>query len=65
MAIKMKYFVVKPDGCDQSATASREAILAYANAIAPFDAELATSLLAWAARAEYEAAKSRSRQLGE
>jgi len=43
----MKYFVLKPNGKDAYAQASRAAMRAYANAIEAVNLELADSLQEW------------------
>jgi hypothetical protein len=43
----MKYFVLKPRGTDKYAVASRNAMMAYADSIYPFDRELAVELINW------------------
>lgn len=45
--LKMKYFVLKPDGDDQYAEASRDAIIAYARCIDDYNSELAEDLYYW------------------
>lgn len=46
--LQMKYFVLEPRGDDPYATASREALFAYAEAIEHHDPELAKRLCDWA-----------------
>lgn len=51
MALTMKYFILKPKSRftnDMHASASRAAMRAYAERIAPQDYELAEDLRAWA-----------------
>jgi len=43
----MKYFVLKPEGKDQYAKASRAAMMAYASMIHKANPELAHDLWAW------------------
>lgn len=45
--LKMKYFVLKPEGNSQHARASRLAMRAYAAAIKPYDESLSISLYKW------------------
>ena len=45
--LKMKYFVLKPNGNDQYARASREALFAYAEAIRSTNKKLSDDLFAW------------------
>jgi len=45
--LKLKYFVLKPDGDDEYAKASRIAMEAYAYEIYPSNPELAKDLLDW------------------
>lgn len=47
MALEMKYFILKPKGCDDFALASREAMLTYAAIIKNADPELAEALVEW------------------
>ena len=46
----MKYFVLKPEGKDQYAKASRAAMMAYASMINKANKELANDLWAWVER---------------
>jgi hypothetical protein len=46
--LMMKYFVLKPNGKDKYAQASRKALRAYANTIYPVNEELSRDLRAWA-----------------
>lgn len=46
----MKYFVLKPSGRDEYASASRRAMCAYADAIEATNAGLAHDLREWAGR---------------
>jgi hypothetical protein len=48
--LTMKYFVVKPEGRDEYAKASRAAMMAYATAINKHNKELANSLWGWVER---------------
>ena len=48
MGLKLKYFVLKPAGCDAHARASRAAMEAYADEIELHDPELANQLYIWA-----------------
>lgn len=48
----MKYFVLNPSKTDSYGEASRDAILAYAHSIEPFNAELAKDLREWVAALE-------------
>ena len=43
----MKYFVLKPDGLDEYARASRAGMIAYSNAIADTNPKLASELRKW------------------
>lgn len=43
----MKYFVLKPEGTDPYAKASREALVAYAESIKTHDPGLAEELWRW------------------
>ncbi len=45
-----KYFVLKPEGTDEHAIASRVAMLAYAEDIEKMDSKLSTDIRAWVAR---------------
>ncbi len=45
--LQMKYFVLKPDGCDAYAKASQEAMRAYADEIEDENPELSKDLIAW------------------
>lgn len=45
--LKFKYFVLKPEGDDDYAAASKVAISAYATRIRNVDPELATDLREW------------------
>ena len=45
--LRLKYFVLKPEGDDAYAHASREAIKAYANAIESENELLASDLMKW------------------
>lgn len=45
--IKMKYFVLKPEGDNAYAKASRTAMQAYSNAIAKENPELSDDLMQW------------------
>jgi len=45
--LKMKYFVLKPQGFDKYAQASREALLKYAEVIRKIDRQLAAELEEW------------------
>ena len=46
--LKMKYFVLKPEGDSFYAAASRQALLAYAQAIYHHDSQMADALREWA-----------------
>lgn len=48
--LEMRYFVLKPSGKNPYATASREAMKAYANAIHSVNLKLSFDLLAWVDR---------------
>ena len=50
MSLMMKYFVLKPKGSDPFASASRAAMLRYADMIKPHDPNLAEDLYQWALR---------------
>ena len=52
MSLEMKYFVLKPRGNDDYATASREAMRAYAEVIEECNPSLAVDLRQWAHREE-------------
>ena len=45
--LRMKYFVLKPEGDDDYAKASREALAAYSNAIRDTNPVLASDLVLW------------------
>lgn len=45
--LQMKYFVMKPHGNTPYTHASRIGILAYAEAITPYDPQLAADLIEW------------------
>ncbi len=47
MALVMQYFVLKPEGDDEQAEASREAMLTYADVIQRVDPDLARNLRFW------------------
>lgn len=47
MPLEMKYFVLKPEGTDPYAKASREALVAYAESIKTHDPGLAEDLWQW------------------
>ena len=49
VGLKMKYFVLKPEGSSFYAEASRAAMMAYAIEIAPHNVDLAKSLRDWVA----------------
>ncbi len=51
----MKYFVVKPEGSDPYAQASREAMRAYAHSIDGTNHELAFELIEWVVKEEANA----------
>ncbi|MBU1082753.1 MAG: hypothetical protein KKB59_19950 [Spirochaetes bacterium] len=46
--LMMKYFVLKPEGDDEYAIASRNAILEYAKSIKSTNSDLARDLIDWA-----------------
>lgn len=46
--LKMKYFVLKPEGDDRYATASREAMREYARSIKNYNPTLAIEIIKWA-----------------
>jgi hypothetical protein len=48
--LKMKYFVLKPEGTDDYARASRAAMMTYADFIVTKNPELTEELRAWAGR---------------
>lgn len=48
MSLKMKYFVLKPQGDSSFAVASRAAMRAYADSISGIDGVLASELREWA-----------------
>lgn len=48
--LQMKYFVLKPKGCDVYAKASRRAMRAYADMVQGENRELADELRGWADR---------------
>lgn len=50
MSLTMKYFVLKPRGCDNHAAASRAAMRAYAEALLGADPKLSRELREWADR---------------
>lgn len=50
MALVMQYFVLKPDGNDEQAEASRQAMLTYADVIQRTDPDLARDLRFWLRR---------------
>ena len=50
MALVMQYFVLKPDGNDEQAEASRQAMLTYADVIQKTDSALARDLRFWVQR---------------
>jgi len=45
--LRMKYFVLKPEGVDEYAKASRKALAAYSNAIRDTNPVLASDLVLW------------------
>jgi len=47
MGLQMKYFVLKPRGNSPYATASRDAMIAYADSIESENPELASELTGW------------------
>lgn len=47
MPLEMKYFVLKPQGKNPYAKASREAMIIYARSIKNIDPELSQSLVKW------------------
>lgn len=47
MPLEMKYFVLKPEGTDPYANASREALVAYAESIKNHDPALAKDIWEW------------------
>ena len=47
MGLKLKYFVLKPEGEDLFAEASRQAMLAYARVIKSEDPDLYEELILW------------------
>lgn len=51
--LQMKYFVLKPNGNDRYARASRVAMRAYARSIDRENPELALQLEEWAAREQF------------
>ena len=59
--LKMKYFVLKPEGEDKYAEAARDAMRAYANTINQENPVLAKELREWAQK-EMDAAIWRQRQ---
>ena len=61
MGLKMKYFVLKPEGNNLYASASRQALKAYSEAIAPADKILAEQLLFWATKEEESARLSEAK----
>ncbi len=50
MALVMQYFVLKPEGDDEQAEASRQAMLTYADVIQRTDPNLASDLRFWVQR---------------
>lgn len=54
-SLMMKYFVLKPRGMDWHATASRDALVAYAKAIKGHEPELAQELLDWVKKEQHDA----------
>lgn len=61
MPLKMKYFVLKPQGDTAHASASRRAMRAYAESIESFDPVLSKSLHKWADK-ELELAAARPKR---
>jgi hypothetical protein len=53
--LKMKYFVLKPEGNDEYAKASRKAMFVYASSIQLFNPELADDLFKWHDKCKQEA----------
>ena len=51
--LQMKYFVLKPNGSDRYARASRVAMRAYARSIDRENPELALQLEEWAGREQF------------
>jgi hypothetical protein len=52
--LKMKYFVLKPEGNDIYAEASRMAMREYANIIAKANIEFATEIQEWVTAIDFE-----------
>ncbi len=50
--LQMKYFVLKPQGTNVHAQASRAAMLKYAEVVGPCDRSLSNSLVGWATHEE-------------
>ena len=51
--LKMKYFVLKPNGKSKYAAASRKALRAYAHHIFSINEDLAAGLLDWAEKESF------------
>lgn len=56
--LRLKYFVVKPEGTDPHAKASRAAMRAYAKAIANEDPRMRDDLLNWVTEEESKAKRA-------
>jgi hypothetical protein len=55
--LRMKYFVLKPEGDDEYAIASRMAMRAYAKEIEMFNLPLANDLRDWVEQEQHNALK--------